>query len=234
MAPAWFLFPLFCISFLFFFLKKNIKNDRIIFGITFVIFVIAVHYRNVLQKIEWNSCAIITNLAIGLFLYTCGYLYYHNEFAKEYIEKGKYAFDFFVVSIILLCEAKYYWNYYIDLRAGIISNGKWMLVTCISGIYFLLYFSTWVVKQGIYLKRILIYVGRRSMSIMFFHILSFNIFTLIGIYILHDTNTVSWTNALYGKWYYGYINAFIGITVPLIFGYLLEKAWNNIKKLKIE
>lgn len=231
MAPSWFLFPLFCISFLFFFWKKIFKNDIVLFLSTFCIFIITVYYRDIVQGITWKGCAIIINLAIGLFLYTCGYLYNHNDSVKKYIEAGKHAFDFFIISIILLCEAKYYWNYRLDLRAGTISNGMWMLITCVAGIYFLIYFSKMVTRYSTQLKNILVYIGKRSMSIMFFHVLSFSIVTLIGIYILHDSYSVPWTNAFNEKWYYKYANAFVGLIVPLIFDSLIEKIWNVRKRL---
>ena len=59
------------------------------------------------------------------------------------------------------------------------------------------------------------------MSIMFFHVLSFSLVTLAGIYLFHSTYEPSWTNAFHGTWY-PYINAGVGLTVPLAADFLIE------------
>ncbi len=222
MAPSWFLFPLFCISFLFYFMKRIIKNNISLFLITFWIMIIIVHYRKILSVYVWNNCAIILNLALGLFVYTCGYIYNHNCQIKGYIETSKYGFDFFIISLIILGEAKYYWNYHLDLRAGVISSGKWMIATYIAGICFLLYSSKIILIHSAFLKRILTYIGKNSMWIMLFHILCFNIVTIIGIYLLEEISVVPWSNALYGEWYYEYANILVGLTLPLLIKKLIE------------
>lgn len=231
MAPSWFLFPLFCISIIFFWLKKIIRRNEILCLISFCAFIAAIHYRTILSAIQWNNCAIIINLAVALFAYTCGYTYKQNDKIRNFAEKSKYSFDFFIIACLVLCEAKYYWNYHLDLRAGFVSSGKWMFVTYISGIYFLIYFSKVIGNHNCWLKRLLSYIGKRSMSIMFFHVLCFSIVTLIGIYILKDSYEPSWTNAFHGK-LYGYANACIGIVVPLIVGYWMENLIKGIQKLK--
>ncbi len=137
----------------------------------------------------------------------------------------------FILSIILLYEAKHYGNYYLDLREGIISNGKWMLVTCVAGIYFLIYFSKTVFWHSCFLKNKLAYIGKRSMSIMLFHILSFSAITMIGVYLLHKPYSVSWANGLNEKPYYPYVNAFAGLMVPLVFDGLIERIWSTRNRL---
>ncbi len=221
MAPSWFLFPLFCIPFLFFFLRKAVKNDGMLFLITFLLFITATLCRDTLNQIQWNNCAVITNLAIGLFIFTCGFVYGHNNQIKHYLTNGKYAFELFLLSVFILFEAKYYWNYSCNMRAGTFSNTVWTFILCPAGICFLIYFSHAVVEKGSWIKKILTCIGKRSMSIMFFHVLSFSLVTLAGIYLFHSTYEPSWTNAFHGTWY-PYINAGVGLTVPLAADFLIE------------
>ncbi len=110
------------------FFKRVIKNDFITFGIVFCSMAIIVHYRNLLSGFIYNNCAIIINVALGLFVYMCGYLYGKNNQFKVHLENGEYSFDFFLLSIFMLCDVKYYWNYRLNLRAGEMSSGKWMLI----------------------------------------------------------------------------------------------------------
>lgn len=229
MAPSWFLFPLFCVSLIFFILRKIGKRSDICCLFSFIIFIIAIHYRQRLCVVQWNNCALVINLAVGLFVYACGYMCKENMTIKNYIGNGKYKFDCFLAAFLLLCEAKDYWNYHIDLRAGIISSGKWMLITYMAGMYVLFCFSKIVSERGTWSKKVLIYIGKKSMSIMFFHVMCFNIVTLIGIYILKISYEPSWTNAIYGKWF-GYANAIIGVTLPLLAGFLSDRLnWKNLR-----
>lgn len=230
MAPSWFLLPMFCISFIFFFLKKMIKRNDLLLLVTFCAFIIVIHYRKVLSNLVWNNCAIIINLVVGLFIHTCGYMCNQNKQIIN-IRESKYTFDFLIIACLILCEAKNYWNYSLDLRAGFISSSKWMFITYISGMCFLICISIMIGKYDSWLKEMLSYIGKRSMSIMFFHVSCFSIVTLIGIYILGDSYEPSWTNAFYGNWY-GYANVCAGISVPLMIGYWMEKLMKCTKRLE--
>lgn len=214
MAPSWFLFPLFCIQFLFFFLKKLIRNNAALLFVTFLLCTIVVYYRDVLNQFCWNNCAVPFNFAVGLFVFTCGFVYGLSSRIRDFFSTGKYSFDLFLLSVFLLFEAKYYWNYSCNLRAGMVSNALWMFITYLTGICFLICFSHIIVSKNSFCKKVLTFIGKKSMSIMFFHVLCFSIVTFVGIYVLHDTFETSWANAFLNKWY-PYANIAVGLSVPL-------------------
>ena len=54
-APAWFIFPFFIIQFVFFALKKTVKNCNAIFGISFLLYVISYVFNDFLCRFQWNN-----------------------------------------------------------------------------------------------------------------------------------------------------------------------------------
>lgn len=80
------------------------------------------------------------------------------------------------------------------------------------------------------MKKIFVVLGRHSMSIMFFHIISFSIVTLSVHYLLGMPFPEHWTKVYYREGIYGIISALVGVIIPLLGGILYDEIKKKIKK----
>lgn len=229
MAPSWFLLPTFCISFIMYLLLKYIKKDYILFLVGIASLMSVVMFKEYLNGVEWNHCAIMTNVLIGLFCYICGYIYNKTIGLQRFII-GKCGVILFLFSVIILFAARFL-QFEIDLRVGYINKPILMIVVIVGGIYFWLYTAK-VINKYAKLSKILAYIGQRSMSIMLFHIMSFNVVTLFNIFVLHydyQYDEKNWQNIIVN----GYTNVLAyciaGILVPLAIGYIIDLTKKHLK-----
>lgn len=237
MAPSWFLLPLFIILFLFYFLKKILRKDYILLLLTTIIFIVVNMYSKELSIYTWNNCAVITNIGFGLFLFSCGYFLKNHQTIEQTIFEGKYSTDVFIVSLILLSDIITKQKYSIDLRIGFFSNSFYTILITLLGMYFLIFLSKFIEKQSTISKKIISVVGRHSMSIMLFHVISFSLLTICIHYISSIPIPNNWTKS-YSHGVFDIITALFGIFFPIVVSYLIkfirEKINISFAKIKLK
>lgn len=227
-APSWFLLPLFVILFLYYFIYKIVKKDYVILLTSIIIFIISIFLNNKLNGYMWNNCAIITNVCFGLFLFSCGNFFKNHQSIEETIFDGKHSIDFFIVSLIILSDIITKQKYAIDLRSGFFSSPMYTILITIIGCYFLIYLSKFLAKQSHLLKRLLAFIGRYSMAIMLFHVVSFSIITLLVHYIFNLPLPNNWTKS-YSHGLFDIFNGLVGIYFPICMVLLTKYIKDKIK-----
>lgn len=224
MAPAWFILPFFIVLFMMYFLLKFVKKDKLIFNICFFCFLFVLFFSDKLNYIIWNNCAIVINVFIGLFVTVCGYYFNKNKRIHDFVVE-RYSTELFFVSLVILCEINSYCNYHYDLRPGYFSNSYFMILTLFAGLFFLLYFSKLITKSKI-LEKVFSFIGKNSMFIMYFHIISFSLVTVL-YKLLYGDYSVNWSNSITsGIW--AVFSAIVGILLPLFLSYLFKIIKNKI------
>lgn len=195
--PSWFLIMLFLgnISYMFirilFFkkIKKNLNMEISLFLILFVISLFSIHYGSEFPADEnfARKTLIIRNLALigySIFFIHLGYFY------KNYIEEFDITTTTKFVLAIALClalDAKSY----IDVSRFLLNNQS--KIYCIvfdqmASLYIMLHISKFI-ASNIFDDNILLKIGKNTLNLMFFHTLSFGVYTFFRYKVL-DFNLI--------------------------------------------
>jgi len=226
MSPSWFLFPLFLILFIFFVLNRAVKKSWVVAVCTFVVFFLTHLFYEQLSVFQWCNCAFITNVGSGLFIFSCGYILKNNKHIEDKLFYGKYANDIFVVCTIIMFKISN--KIGLDLRAGYCSNALYLMVVIFVGLYWLIYISKFFSKSNV-ISKLLSVVGQYSMSIMFFHILSFSVVTLSVHYLFKLPYPKNWA-VVYNDGIYGTLTGVMGIIVPMMVAIIYNRIKFAIKQ----
>lgn len=230
MGPSWFMFPLLLILFLFYILTRVIKNNKLILGVTFIVFVLTHMFYEQLAQCVWCNCAYINNVGVGLFLCALGYSLKNNKELEYILFHGKYAIEVFVVCTFVMFNISN--RVSLDVRSGYCSKPLYNMIAIFAGVYWLIYVSKFLVNSKV-ISKVLAIVGRYSMSIMYFHILSFSIATLGIHYLLKLPYPENWILA-YTDGSYGIISGIIGVVVPMMGAMVMEQVREKIQGRKIK
>lgn len=164
----WFLRALFIVCLLFSLLnwqinkiKTNYNKSFILFGFVFL-FLIMGYYTN----LPYN----ISSSFVALFFYYIGYLYEKNK------EKIKMKWSYFITAFI--CVIGFSFINKVDMAYNTYTYFSLFILTSICGSYTILFVSEKVNRNSI-----LEYIGKKSLSIMMFHFLSFLIVNVIIVYV---------------------------------------------------
>jgi fucose 4-O-acetylase-like acetyltransferase len=166
----------------------------------------------------WNRCAVLTNVLVGSFFATLGYLYKNSTF-EDAINKNRIEVMF--ISLVILAEAWEYSGYMGDLRTGKLDNGVWMLITSIAGILFLLSIAKLLCETK-YIRSLLNNIGKLSLWVLLLHIPSFSLVTFIAVKVFKYTFTANCSNSI-NEGVFPIINAIVGISVPISIFNIFEK-----------
>lgn len=219
MAPSWFIFPFLLIIIILYILNKVVKDMRIIALISFVIFLFTHMFYERLSQIIWCNCAFITNVGSGLFIAVCGCILKNNVNLEKKLFAGKYSSECFIISTIIMFFLEN--RVGLDVRAGYCSNPLGNIIIIFVGLYWLIFISKFL-EQTAVLSKIFSVIGKYSMNIMFFHIISYSLVTLVGYYLCGLAFPTHWPFA-YTEGFGGIVSAIAGIIVPIVATILLQK-----------
>lgn len=160
----------------------------------------------------------------------CTIFFCLGDVLKEKIEKRykkyniKEDFVIFLIMIILnLFSIKI--NGMINLSIGVYSNYLLFFLGASSGIGLYLIISIFISKFIPILNRLLVYVGKQSLTIMLYHMVVINLLLIPGYY--KYLNTI----LLYrGSLMFGLVSTFNVIVFILLVDCLKKKIFNNVKK----
>ena len=220
-APAWFLFPLFLILFIYFILNRIVKNSYIILTISFILYIVSYSYWENLSKYVWNDCAWVINVLIGLFAFAYGYTIKSKKKIEYFIFNSKYSMDLFYISVLVRYIIYTYFPFDIDLRSGKCSNIILNTIMILFGMIYLFILSKLIDKTKL-IGNVISVFGKHTRAIMFFHILSYSIVTLGVHYILKYPWPDTWTNS-YNYSGFWILNGISGLCIPTICSILTER-----------
>ena len=149
---------------------------------------------------------------ITLLIYHLGYVY------KQYEDKIKFKFSYFIVCIALLFLNSKYGN--IGMANNTFVNPPFFISSSLLGIYINIYIAKFIYDR--YENKLLHFIGKHTLSIMIFHFLAFKIVTLIIIYRyklpLTELATFPVMYEIGGIWwlFYTLVGIFVPLTFPLI------------------
>ena len=216
MAPGWFILPFSLVIVIFYIFKRLIPNDLVIFCITCSIFLYTCKYREGWMKnYFWNDSYFIPNVGIGLFVANIGYLIkkYKEFFDKIIIRFGA---ELFLLSMCILYAMKHTLDYQFGCRESIWSDGLLLPILIVFGLFFMIYLSRMLgsAVPPNALSKIIIFAGKHSMAIMYFHIPCFSIITIFSHLILELDYPDNWTNSYDGT--LGFLSGLCGFIVPML------------------
>ena len=225
-GATWFLRVLFWISiascFGHYIARKFIKNDKYFNVVRFVIYSAALIIGFICQRADFNF------YTIGAML-SCAFLYYLGILYQKYKERININVMSFICSLFVLLISYYYTANTVNLSANKYSNPVWLIISSVSGFIFILSISKFISKTGI-LKSILSYIGRHTISILLFHLITFKIITYIQLlilnkpdYMLASFTILEWKNG----WWLLYLIA--GVLIPLLISFVYGKLKSLIR-----
>ena len=228
MSPSWFLLPMFLVVFVFYFLhwalEKLKYRDEILLGGSFAVFLLGLYFRQSLATIIWNKCSVVYALTYALFFCALGY-YYHNhpEVAKKLVS-GKYGAEIFIVSLLVLNEVWNHSGYTLNIRYGEASSGAVTVLVSIVGVFVIVYLAKAMTKMALF-EKLFCLLGRHSMAIMLFHIISYGVVTIALHYVMGWEYPVTWAFGYYSETI-SYLNALAGVSIPTV----LAEGYAQLKK----
>lgn len=143
-----------------------------------------------------------------------------NPSIENYIFNSKYSLDLFLVSTIMLCIIFKYCNFGLSARLGTCNNFTRNTIVCTFGMIFLMYLSKNLSNSKIG-ANLLSIIGRHSMPIMHFHLLSASIVTISVHYLKGIPWPDTWSFSYIGGWI-GFLNFAARICIPLIFSVIFD------------
>lgn len=150
---------------------------------------------------------------------------------RKYNIKIKFNLLIAVISAVVVYWLSQHYTH-VELSARYYINWYVFLIASFTGIYFVMYLSTVLVKIK-YINSILSYIGQKSALIMCTHIISFKLVNWIFIKT-HDVPDYYLAKLPFidgsGNWWTVYV--FVGVTVPLLVDYLVKTTINLIKGTK--
>lgn len=228
MSPSWFLLPMFLVVFIFYFLHavlaKMKRRDEILLGLSFVIFLVGLYFREPLRDIVWNKCSVVYSLTYALFFCALGYYYHNHPEVGRKIVSGKYSAEVFVVSLLVMNEIWSHYEYTLNLRYAETSSGTLTVILSVLGVFSIVCMAGYVIKMPV-LNKIFCLLGRHSLAIMLFHIISYGVVTMVLHYMMNWDYPVTWAFGYYSE-KISYVNALAGAVIPVLFAegwYLLKR-----------
>jgi len=197
----WFLRALFIVCLLFSVLnwqinkiKTNYNKSFILFGFVFS-FLIMGYYTN----LPYN----ISSSFVALFFYYIGYLYAKNK------EEIKMKWSYFITAFI--CVIGFSFINKVDMAYNTYTYFLLFILTSICGSYTILFVSEKVNRNSI-----LEYIGKKSLSIMMFHFLSFVIINLVIVllYALPIDRILDYPTIKEYRWWW-LLYSVVGVIIPL-------------------
>lgn len=218
MSPSWFLLPMFLVVFVFYFLHwaldKLKYRDEILLGGSFVVFLLGLFFRQSLATIIWNKCSVVYALTYALFFCALGYYYHNHPQVAGKVISGKYSPVIFVLSVVGLNEIWSHYNYTLNIRYGETSSGPVTIVVSIVGVFVILYLAKWMTKVPVF-DRLFCMLGRHSLAIMLFHIISYGAVTIVLHYVMGWEYPATWAFGYYSE-KISYVNALAGVLIPTV------------------
>ena len=163
-------------------------------------------------------------------MFSSAILFYIGVLYKKFENKINLNFITFIISFIILLFC-YYHNHINRFFIGInyYNNPLWLIAASVSGFLFVLYISVQLSKISVS-KKVLSYLGSRTMIILCLHVTFFKIITYLQIHIYNqpDYLLASFTaNITNNFWWLAY--TIIGTICPL----LLREIYIKIKQYKL-
>lgn len=220
MSPSWFVFPLFIILFFYYALNRIIKNKYLILCVSFGIYSLSYIFINQFNQLFWNNCRWLTNVCIGMFVFSCGQVLASNKKLENILFNGKYSIDLFVLSTVVLYLIYKYTGFKINIRDGVYSSFFYNTIVCTVGMIFIWGLSKLLSASKIFAS-VFSKMGYSSMAIMNFHILSASVGTLIIHYTCNIAFPDNWTFSYVGG-ITGLFSIILGICIPLIGSVILK------------
>ncbi len=218
MSPSWFLLPMFLVVFVFYFLHwaldKLKYRDEILLGGSFVVFLLGLFFRQSLATIIWNKCSVVYALTYALFFCALGYYYHNHPQVAGKVIFGKYSPAIFVLSVVGLNEIWSHYNYTLNIRYGETSSGPVTIVVSIVGVFVILYLAKWMTKVPVF-DRLFCMLGRHSLAIMLFHIISYGAVTIVLHCVMGWEYPATWAFGYYSE-KISYVNALAGVLIPTV------------------
>lgn len=220
--PFWFLRSLFTVSILFLFIRfvtNKLQKWKDALTILIVLFLFIVGNILAIKGIKLPSQ--FQREFIVLFFYALGFYFKKSGFSIN-CNKLLFSFLFILLSILAIYTR-------VDLVESYFNNFFLFFLASISGIYFLLIFSKYLLSTK--LSSVFIYCGKHTISILALHFISFKIVSLLIISYenlplkrLSDIPVIGINNT---KLYYWIFYTIIGVIIPLFVNYI----FSNIKNL---
>ena len=202
-------------------LSKKMKQTYIINVL--VIFTFAL---GCIMRYTINIPRFSPSLTLILF-YHLGNLYYIN---REKIKFDNTAIA--LTSVILLLILNNFGS--IRMIKNLFTNPLYLLICSMCGIYFVIYISKVIENNTKKIPNLLAYIGKNTLPIMAWHMISFKLAMLIQIYTRSITySDLALLNGCNNNnlWYVLYV--FFGVTIPLIINIIIEKIKKEIRIYKV-
>lgn len=229
MSPSWFLLPMFLVVFVFYFLHAALDKfrcrDEILLGGSFIIFVLGLYFRQPLATIVYNKCSVIFSLTYALFFCALGYYYHNHPEVSKKIVSGKYSAAIFMVSLVVMNEIWNHSGYVLNLRYGELTSGGVTMFVSLLGVFSIVYLARCMAKMPL-IEKMFCLLGRHSLAIMLFHIISYGVVTIALHYITGWDYPVTWAFGYYSE-KISYINALAGVVIPTA----VAEGWNRFKQV---
>ncbi len=219
----WFVKTLFLISILYmlvdWFVKRCLHKNPMAFQAVISIILLGIGYYLQFRKLNLMGLNVVASY---YHLYFIGSLLsrYRNLYANW---RTKQFLPAMLVSLGILIVLRVYGHFLIDLARNSYPNPFLFLVASLSGWVFC-YSASYFLKLSP-LKRFMLYIGKRTMSILLFHVLSFKIVNAIIISTRHlPAFCLAARPHLYGDQHMLWVAfTFVGIACPLLLNLLYEK-----------
>jgi len=230
MSPSWFLLPMFLVVFIFYFLHaalaKVARRDEVLLGVTFVIFLIGLYFRQPLSSIIWNKCSVVYSLTYALFFCALGYYYHNHPKVSRKIVSGKYTAEIFVLSLLFMNEIWSHYDYTLNVRYGETSSGAMTVILSVVGVFSFVCLARYMTKMPVF-NKVFCLLGRHSLAIMLFHIICYGVVTIALHYIMEWDYPVTWAFGYYSE-KISYLNALAGAVIPVV----VAEGWGYVKRLR--
>lgn len=228
MSPSWFLLPMFLVVFVFYFLHATLDKlkyrDEIILGGSFVVFLLGLYFRQGLATVIYNKCSVVYSLTYALFFCALGYYYHNHPEVSRKIVSGKYSAEIFILSLLVLNEIWSHYDYTLNIRYGEASSGMMTVIVSIVGVFVIVYLAKCMSKM-VWFEKIFCLLGRHSLAIMLFHIISYGAVTIVLHYVTGWDYPVTWAFGYYSE-KISYLNALAGVVIPTT----IAEGWGHLKK----
>ena len=218
-SPSWFLYVLFVsltiyiiLNYILRKIQVNFEFNKLTSILLFLLFgfYLSLHHSKLLYI--GTICSVLSCLYIG-------------EHIKKMDITSLCNFKYYCFSIVFLLFFTFYLKKPILISINQYYNPILLILLSIFGFIFVINFANNIKSE--YLINILNYIGKRTLTILLFHLIGFKIITLLQILILNE----SFVNLAYLRgykldWYWVIAYIFVGVCFPL----LLEYIYSNIKK----
>ena len=126
---------------------------------------------------------------MGTYLFVVDLANKYSNHVEVFLEK--YGAVCFLAACIILFEMKHDFLFEYDARTGSSSDKTVMPLAVLLGLYFVVFISRIIARETpeyFRVDRLIEYIGKNSMSIMFFHIPSFSVIT----FLVHTITGMEW------------------------------------------